>query len=57
MNRFEKQITGIFPSTVVNMCFLADGFSFTIMDNQIEPLRRVEIEPQDSFLRGKTRDG
>lgn len=57
MNRFEKQITGIFPSTVGNMCFLADGFSFTIMDNQIEPLRRVEIEPQDSFLRGKTRDG
>jgi hypothetical protein len=51
MNRFEKQITGIFPSTVGNMCFLADGFSFTIMDNQIEPLRRVEIEPQDSFLR------
>ena len=56
-NRFEKQITGIFPSKEGNMCFLADGFDFTIMDNSIEPLRFVEIEPRDGFLRGKTRDG
>ena len=56
-NSFEKQITGIFPSKEGNMCFLADGFNFTIMDNQVEPLRLIEIDPQDSFLRGKTRDG
>ncbi len=57
MASFEDQITGVFPTKVGNMCFLADDFKFTIMDNEIDTLRHVEIEPQDSFLRGKTRGG
>lgn len=50
-------ITGIIPSEEGNICFYADGYSFTLMDSLIEPLRNVEVLPKDSFIWGKTRNG
>ncbi len=50
-------ITGIIPSEEGNICFYADGYSFTLIDSSIDPLRSIEVLPKESFIWGKTRNG
>ena len=50
--------TGYIPTAGKRICFYADKYTFTLMDNDSEPFQAQELTPsEDGFLFGKTHDG